>query len=715
MLKKFAAFLSIFFICVFSSTGQSNLNELRTRFGGYLDLNINLYSEHFTSLPGVPNCCPLFTSGNGIGFAIGGLFEEPVYNNLLFSVRAGYNSIGGILKQNEPTTVILPNDQLAQGEFEHSINASFSTVSVEPLLGYRVFNSFMIYAGFDAGILMQKGFSQKEQIIQPADEGVFPDTRTRTRNDTSGTINNATSLLASIKLGVSYELPLNRSGTLLAAPEAFYSLGLTNIVSGLQWKVNTLSLGVAIKYSPYPSVPQKEEYRKKYEIDTITIKSKEIAQGKFAEGQPVFKEKTTEQNQNIVLTTEIYRRTDTLYILDRPKPEVELNTYAVYENNRKEKAVNFHIKQQFVTQAFSMLPFVFFGDKSSELPSRYSTLKSTKEFNIDSLEANPVVYNQNILNIIGSRLAEYRNAGIKLTGYSDLASENGDCELASKRAHAVRSYLIDFWGIQPDRIIITHSDKNCTPEISTKTQNEYGFADNRQVMISCDDNRILGPVIKNHYLETIDMPIKALEHEIDTKATDSVTDWVLSEYQNNDTLFSQSGNSKPGTVTQEISESFADSLESGFPLIVQSVIKDKYGMSATSEIKIPVTKDTSEFEVQRLTLAIFKVSGDILREIDKKAIQNFIKGLRPGDSISVVGYTDMLGDEAYNMNLSASRARNVCDYIKQLPEYKKGKANITICQGVGFTKKPPQIYSYELPEERFLSRIVQIEIRRRWR
>jgi outer membrane protein OmpA-like peptidoglycan-associated protein len=712
---KFTAFLIFFILVVFTGKSQTSSNELRTRYGGFLDFGLNQYSSHFTKLPGVPNCCPLFTSGSGFGFAISGLFEVPIYDNLLFSVRAGYFSIGGVLKEYEPTTVILANDQLFQGEFEHSINATLSTVSIEPMIGSRIFGDFFLYAGLDAGILMQKGFSQKEQITQPADEGVFTDTKTRTRNYTSGTIENTAGLLASLKIGASYELPLNKSGTLIAAPEAFWSFGLTNIVSGLQWKVNTLSLGVAVKYSPYPSIPIKEEFRKKYEIDTLTIKSKEIAQSMFYEGKPVFKEKKTEQNQNVLLTTEIFKRTDTLYILDRPKPEVQLTTYAIYENNKREKAINFDIKQQFVTQAFSMLPFVFFDDKSSELPSRYTILKTTKEFNIDSLDANPVVYNQNILNIIGRRMAQYQDAGITVTGYADQTTENGDCELANKRAHSVRSYLIDFWGIRPDRILVTRSDNNCTPEISTKTQNEYGYADNRQAMITCEDNRIMGPVIKNHYLETIGLPIRALEHQIDTKASENVTDWALDEYQKGDTLFNQRGQGKPDIIRQDITESFANSLESGSPLIVTSTIKDKYGTGAASEIKIPVTKDTSEFEVQRLTLAIFKVSGDILREIDKKAIQNFIKGLRPGDSISVVGYTDMLGEEAYNMNLSSSRAKNVCDYIQQLPEYKKGKAEMTLCQGVGFTKKPPQIYSYELPEERFLSRIVQIEIRRRWR
>ncbi|TAL67156.1 MAG: hypothetical protein EPN82_16435 [Bacteroidetes bacterium] len=695
---------------------QSEPEPLRMRYGVFADFNINLHASNFPKLPNVDNCCKNFTGGVGTGPSLGGLFELPFSEKYLFSIRAGWYSIGGLLRETEGTFVLLPNDDTTSGEFEHSIDAGFSTIAIEPTIGTRLFDNFFLYTGINLGLLIQHDYSQKEQIVKPVDYGVFVDSKERTRNVYSGKIDNAASLISSLKVGASYELPLNRERTLLAAPEVSFTFGLTNLINGLLWKVSTLSIGVAIKYSPKREVPIEKELRRKYEIDTITIKSPELAQNSFIEGKQVFKEKKIEQVKNIRITYEIFKRTDTLYVVDRPKLDVKLTTYAVYENNRKEKAVNFQLRQQYVTQAFSVLPFIFFDKGLSEIPQRYKSLKSTEEFNIESLEVNPVVYHQNILNIIGSRMLEYKNSGIVLTGYADLTSENGDCELAKKRANEVRNYLMNFWGIKPDRILITRIDKNCVPEIFTRSQNEYGYADNRQVMISTEDNELLEPIIKQRYIEFIEMPIRALEHAIESKPFDNVSNWSLNEYQNqNEPLYSNEGNGNPDVLKQDITESFANGLVGGKPLIVNSSVKDKYGTASYSEVKIPVQKDTSEFEVQRLTLAIFKVSGDILRDIDKKAIQNFIKNLRPGDSISVTGYTDQLGGDAYNMNLSSNRAKNVCDYIRQLADYKKHNAEITQCLGVGFTKKPPQIYSYELPEERFLSRIVQIEIRRRWR
>ncbi len=711
--------ISLIFIIVISAIGlfaQTDTETLRMRYGVFADFNMNLHAANFTRLPGVPNCCPKFREGTGSGPSLGGLFEIPFSDNFLLSIRAGWFNIGGLLKETEPTLVLLPNDSLVDGEFEHRLDAGFSTIAFEPMIGSQLFDNFFLYAGLNLGFLIQSDYSQKEQITKPADYGVFPETGTRTRNVYSGKIDLVAGFLTSLKVGASYELPLNKDRTLLAAPEVSFTYGLTNLVKVLQWKVSTLAIGVALKYSPRETLPVREEIRRKYEIDTITIKLPDIAQNSFKQGNSVFKEKNTEQIQNLIITNEIYKRTDTLYIIDRPELKVKLTTYAVYEDNRKEKAVNFQIKQQFVTQAFSLLPFVFFDKNSSEIPARYKNLKTTEGFNIDSLDVNPVVYHQNVLNIIGSRMIEHKNTGIVITGFADPTSENGDCELAKNRANEVRNYLMEFWGIKPDRILMTRSDRNCVPEIFTRTQNEYGFADNRQVMITTEDNELLEPIIKNRYIEITEMPVRALEHEVESKPVENVTNWSLNEYQNqNESLFSKEGKGTPELMRQEITESFVNSLVGGKPLVVSSVVKDKYGTVSYSEVKIPVQKDTSEFEVQRLTLAIFKVSGDILRNIDKKAIQNFIKNLRHGDSISVTGYTDQLGEEAYNMNLSSNRAKNVCDYIRQLPDYKKHNAEITQCQGVGFTKKPPQIYSYELPEERFLSRIVQLEIRRRWR
>ncbi|MCL5992282.1 MAG: PorT family protein, partial [Bacteroidetes bacterium] len=225
--------ISLIFIIVISAIGlfaQTDTETLRMRYGVFADFNMNLHAANFTRLPGVPNCCPKFREGTGSGPSLGGLFEIPFSDNFLLSIRAGWFNIGGLLKETEPTLVLLPNDSLVDGEFEHRLDAGFSTIAFEPMIGSQLFDNFFLYAGLNLGFLIQSDYSQKEQITKPADYGVFPETGTRTRNVYSGKIDLVAGFLTSLKVGASYELPLNKDRTLLAAPEVSFTYGLTNLV-----------------------------------------------------------------------------------------------------------------------------------------------------------------------------------------------------------------------------------------------------------------------------------------------------------------------------------------------------------------------------------------------------------------------------------------------------------------------------------------------------
>src|SRR4051794_24787393 len=56
--------------CVHAQSVQDSL-LLRDRYGLYIDLGFNHHLADFRALPGVPNCCPQFQSGNGVGASFG--------------------------------------------------------------------------------------------------------------------------------------------------------------------------------------------------------------------------------------------------------------------------------------------------------------------------------------------------------------------------------------------------------------------------------------------------------------------------------------------------------------------------------------------------------------------------------------------------------------------------------------------------------------------
>lgn len=229
-------------------------DSLRSRYGIYIHDNLNFHAANFQQLPGVPNCCPRFETGFGTGVGGGAMIELPLNRATLFSLRAGVHSMSGVLSAIETTTVIINNTPQA-GEFTHTVDASIMTLGLEPLVRYRLFHGLFLSAGAEGAFVVTKNYSQQEQITKPDGVGTFVDaqgndTHSRIRNVVRGSIPTAASFVASLVGGISYEVPMNNTGTLIGAVEMFYNYPLGYFSKDLLWKVSTLSVGVAVKYSP---------------------------------------------------------------------------------------------------------------------------------------------------------------------------------------------------------------------------------------------------------------------------------------------------------------------------------------------------------------------------------------------------------------------------------------------------------------------------------
>jgi OOP family OmpA-OmpF porin len=152
-------------------------------------------------------------------------------------------------------------------------------------------------------------------------------------------------------------------------------------------------------------------------------------------------------------------------------------------------------------------------------------------------------------------------------------------------------------------------------------------------------------------------------------------------------------------------QSFNDELR------MSMIIQDNEGDLGSAEIAIPIKRDTTNFAIQRLSLMHFPVQKSTLDKQGRNAIDAFLQDLEDNASISIIGYSDNLGNAQSNLELSKERAETVYKYIRSI----KPKSNIIKVNGLGSTALPPGIRSHELPESRFLSRTVQIEIIRTWK
>ncbi len=679
-----------------SLNAQEDNAYSKTKIGIFGDVNLNSHTVNFRSLPQTPCCGDNFLTGKGIGPSLGVLFAFPVYDRLSLELRLGYHSQDGLFTKDEAQIVNLNGDAVA-GKFEQSIDAKLRSIALDPIFGYNVWQGLYLHLGFHAGYAVTQTYTQEEKILEPA-TGNF-ENGLRTRMKYSGDIPNAVALETSVLAGVSYEIPLNMRKTWFLSPEAFYVIGLQNIVKDLPWKMNSLRLGLALKYAP-----SKTHSTKDYIIDTLQVRSNKYTLPTIVEGNEFYSERTETTPTNEKILVKEIRRVDTLFT---PALMAKLSTTAIAENGTRGKVSDIHVSTQFVTEVFPVLPYVFFEKKSSQVPSRYETVNNPSEFSVENLEPNPVTIQRNVLNIIGKRMLNNPATTIALLGASDPTSENSDCNLASTRAQVLRNYLVKTWGIAEDRIALKPLKDPCNPSAITQTQIEAGYGDNRRVEISTNDPELLSSIQGKRYNEPYKVTPPIIEHDPAGSSTDGVVNWMLVGSQGSKKIFSMSGDGPPVKIENKISNQTAMELRADMPLQLTYILKDKEGITATATEEFNVTKDTSEIEIKRLSLTVFNVGSADVTKSASDEIKKFIQNLEPESQINIIGYTDKLGDDNFNMNLSKNRANSIKDHLQKLSP----SAKITSTTGVAFTSFPPGIYSYNSPEERFLSRTVQIEVR----
>ena len=698
------------------------------RYGVVLNYGIDSHIANFGSLPDFPSCCPGYKDGSGSTFAFGFLYQHPINNKLLIDTRLSVNMSSAELKRSENVLVNVGGVETL-GSFEHILEPSLMNSTLQVGVAYNLFKELFVNAGIGYGMNISGTNDQREELVNPSNTGEFVDDNGngigRTRNSLSGDLTELSSSILSLNFGASYDLPLNSENTMFLSPEVSYNLGLTEQVTNTEWTINSLRLGLAIKYSPKRPI---EIYREIEKIDTLERTKDYIKEEYIVIGAPIITRKEEKVGDSII-TTQSMNRVDTLFlkglepVIDyahQKEPLYSLESkfeLKSYDENGKELVTDkAEMTVELAREIYPLLPYIFFDENSSVIPGRYKELKPGELFEPSLLKPSPIVYHRNNLNIIGRRMKANPDSKITLTGYVDPSTEEGKCELAYDRALSVKAYLQRFFDISDDRITIKKSN-TCYPKELTRTQSAAGYAENRRVEISSNRPKLLFAVSRTWLQEPTSISPENFKMIANSKIIESFKgdeteyppkSWTMKIKNGSKEIFSKSGQTQKASVPFKISRNNAKELNNGDVLKFEyNVIGENDTRSLSKEISI--VKDTAEFEVEKLTLTVFKVSQATLDRRIKNEIKDFVKNLDDASEVSVIGFSDNLGDAGQNKMLSQVRADAVKNYIKSIsPRARFGKVI-----GVGSEDFPPGVYSFDYPEERFISRTVEIEIRRK--
>ena len=715
----------IFLVLIISTSfvfSKDDGRRVYNSYGFFTGLNYNMYSSDFTTLPGVPCCSPLFDNANGVGLSIGVLADFQTNNIIEYSgfdfrlsfdmLDAEYNILetdagnainDDLIDINNPS-----NTQVDNVNINHNLLIGLSVLSLEPTFRYSPVYDLNLHLGFKFGIPVASSYNQSSTIESPDyvrfKEGGFK------RNVANGAeIPKINGFQSSLVLGVGYEFPLSKK--LYIVPEIRYFLAL-NDVNVDTWKANHLRMGVAFKYYPI------EEIEKPIIIDTIVTRDTAIVyDAELKEPITNFVDMTVnetrdETDDRIFITKNINEKYETFL------PEKIIITAQITgEIDDVEQIV---IEEFEMEEGFPLLPYVFFQEGKGQLKDTRQQLRTAMEtddrvwnykdlirnFNEDSLEWNTLGIHSDLLNIIGSRMNVNPNTTITITGTnSNQGVEKDNIALSEERANSVRNYLLNEWGIGPDRI--STKSRNL-PSIPGNPETEDGSEENQRAEIASDNYELMKPVFLKDIVKVSNPPTINFKPKVNSSNNKSNINYSLTIKQGDKLL-------RNITDNQIGEEGYTwNILEDPQPLFEEPVeialnAKDQFGNSdsdlkTTKVQQLTIKKKRYELKddnrIEKFALIVFDFDKATLSDRHKKVLDEIKSRIDENSQITIEGYTDRIGTADYNKQLALKRAEEVKKYINA------AESKVTV-KAIGQDKL---LYDNDLPQGRNYSRTVLVKI-----
>jgi len=615
--------------------------------------------------------CGIFTSGVGIrpnGFVA---FEMPLesradYNGWWIFPRLHLNSLGATITTpatdngNVRSTV---DSSLIPATREHRLASSIVELGADLFASYQFAPYFKIFGGPTIGAMLSANETQTEVITAPAN-AYFDSTFSNTRTLANGKIPNASSIFASLTLGVGSNIPISKTARL--TPELTFSYPLTEIRSDVSWRVIALRLGTGLEFNiaSKPAPPVVVEAPPKKHSLSATVKL--------------------------------------LGVIEPTHPgeggsEVSVPSIRVEEFVRRE--------------AYPLLNFIFFDEGSAEIPSRYYSFADNpgaQSFQLNSLVDQPVlnVY-YHTLNIVGRRMLDHPGATLQLIGSNEnTGGELNAIRLSQSRAEAVKKYLVDIWGIPSSRITTEATNLPRTPSpLDTKE----GREENRRVEILSNEPAILDPIATEAIDRTMNPPVLRVRTSI-TSTSPETTSLTL---QQGGKVLQDFGEARTMQDWKPLQREIP-SAEQPIVAVLEATNKDGDAVTVRDSgivKQITIQKKRQERSkdkiIERYSLITFDFDRSELDQRSKRVIADIAQHVTAQDTIKVEGYTDLTGEANHNKQLSGERAKQVQEALHSATLSRASTASI-VAAGEG----EKNLVDNALPEGRFLSRTVNIRIER---
>jgi len=612
-------------------------------------VNVNFYRGSTQKLDDNFTAPVPFTSGTGVGLYVAPLVEYHFVDSRFgIMLQAGYDNRAGTYKE-----------VLAPCGCPRDLSTNLSYITVEPSVRFAPFKSDLyLFAGPRVAFEVDNSYIYKQKPNpESQNQASTPDMK--------GNLSDMNKVQVSMQIGAGYDIHLSSKGKqnqFILSPFVSFQPYFGQQPRSIEtWNVTTLRAGIAFKFGRGKIVP-------------------------VGAAIPVAE----------------------------PKVEVSVAVPTIIPAERK------------VREMFPLRNYVFFDLGSNIIPDRYMLLKKdqVKDFKEEQVEMfapknmsgrsprQMTVY-YNILNILGDRLGKNPSSNINLVGSSESGPLDGQA-----MAESVKHYLVSVFGIAGARIKTEGRDKPKIPSEKPNGTKELAMLREGDRRVSIESS---APSMLMEFQSGPDAPLKPVE----------ITALEEAPVESYISFSAGKGNDSFASWTMEIKGEHGKAMHYG-PYYQENISipgKSILGTHAEGNYKVTITGTTKRGNTVKNDTTVHLVlwtpptSEEVMRFSviyefnDAKAIGIYEKYLTDvvtpkipkGGKVIIHGYTDIIGDEAYNRKLSLDRANDVLSIMKASLT-KTGRTDVTFSlRGYGADETLAPFRNGQ-PEERAYNRTVLIDI-----
>lgn len=616
-LRKYCYFILIL-IAIFNINLYSQDNNADTNFKpeeilsikpmvGY---NFNSYSAQFNQFQGLVDCNE-FTTGSGNGLAFGIVLNKNINDFWGINFGINFSDRSGLFnRQNKFATRNLTTGLEEEVNTSVEIDTKLQFLDLTPGVNLELFDFFNGPLYFNPSLRLSipvnGTFNQYEKIDNPSSAVFINNDGTRTTKRVVADNSFETFSMPNLGLVLGLEKLFRVSEYNSISVMASYDLGLSNVLSDADWKINTFNISLGYKYSIRESRP---------EPVIIPEPTPEPVVEKVAEVVP-------------------------------PPPPAPPDFELTITNEATSNEVT---SGREVMATIPIVNSVFFKEGSSIIPKEYNQ----NLVNVDYFTGNAIEKHYYILPRIAKILSSNPTAKLIIKGFSSNNNDvNTNKKIVDTRIENIKSTL-NSMGVDNKIIKI---EPNYQPDIKSSIESIDLNADNNRVDLIVENAPLQNYVVILNYKEVVgsfkvQAKVYNSDEKVDIKTNISKKSYALQNDGNLEIIYKKRVDVNSNELDITVEANLGSKYRNYNELVKLENSKTNY-----------VSLNLDNFEA----VLRFDYNSSFLSNENKELLNQLYNTVPDGTTLIVKGSSDALGTEKRNKTLELERATNTMNYIKSL-------------------------------------------------